>query len=314
MDRPRVNLLVSCSSRKTRPVSERLRLGSVAGTGATRVRTWVRRLSSTHEESLAAQALYAGDHWAVARSCCSSITSSWETNLWVSSAGYGLITADAPIAPYSATFSAGHTDSVSPRKSTHLLQEWWRDIGTWEGPQPGVVRSIEDLALESPGDPLVVAASSDYLAAMEQDILRARSRLDSPDLLLVISPRMSRRSPLAANLVPADARFQQVVGGALASLNVRVARFLLEHSAGDELRYSKVVRELPRLLPADPPPSKVRRRPSPDEEVAAFIGQKRRESSECSRTRLLTLFRASGHACEQSRFADIYNEVEGQER
>ena len=45
--------------------------------------------------------------------------------------------------------------------------------------------------------------------------------------------------------------------------------------------------------------------------MAAFIRQQRRELSECSRTRLLTLFRASGHACEQSRFADIYNRSRG---
>ena len=203
MDRPRVNLLVSCSGRKTRPVSEHLRLGSLVNADATtRVRTWVDRLSSVQEGKLAALALYAGDHWAVAKSCSSSEAFRGGANLWVASAGYGLMRADAPVAPYSATFSPGHADSVSPRKSTRLLQEWWRDVGAWDGPEPGTARSVEDLVLESPSDPLVVAASSDYLAAMERDILRARRHLESPELLLLISPRMSRRSPLVANVVP----------------------------------------------------------------------------------------------------------------
>jgi hypothetical protein len=183
----------------------------------------------------------------------------------------------------------------------------------WEGPEPGTARSVEEVALASPKTPLMVAASSDYLVAMEQDLLRARSRLESPELLLLISPRMSRESPLTTNLLPADGRLQPAVKGSLTSLNVRIARLLLQDSNRDELRYSSAAARLSRLLSTCTLQSKVRRRPSTDEEVAAFIRHKRNELPKSSRTRLLTLFRASGHACEQSRFASIYNEVEGQD-
>lgn len=316
MNRPITNLIVSCSNRKTRAVPASRRLGCLpAGDAGTRSQAWLQYLTAPLGERVKALSLYAGDHWSVAKSCLSSLSGAWATDLWVCSAGYGLIPADAPIAAYSATFSSGQADSVSVRRSTAYLQQWWHEIALWEGPQPGSPRSLESLAAQSPSRPFIVAASVEYLYAMEQDLLRARSRLETPDLLLIISPRMPAASPLSVNLLPVNASFQGIVGGSLGSLNVRVARSLLERFGEGELRYSRVADELAGLLVQSNSFSQPARTPCKDEEVAAFITQELTAQPGLSRSSLLAALRASGRACEQSRFAGIYRrEVEGWER
>src|SRR5687767_8920356 len=64
-----INVVVTCTKRKTRPVPLRLRLRSVNAQGAGgRVTQWVHRLESVAAQHVTATALYAGDQWQVAKS------------------------------------------------------------------------------------------------------------------------------------------------------------------------------------------------------------------------------------------------------
>ena len=71
-----------------------------------RCRMWTTRLEDDTVAPIAAHDLYCGDHWAVAKGLAAGAQSR-RVELWVASAGYGLVPASAPLKPYAATFTPG---------------------------------------------------------------------------------------------------------------------------------------------------------------------------------------------------------------
>src|SRR5262249_43525449 len=145
--------------------------------------------------------------------------------IWVCSAGYGLIGLDSTIAPYAATFSPGHPDSVvsqgCPRQ--RALPAWWTALARWKGPKPAGPRTIARVAEEHPADFLPVALSAHYMTAVAEDVQAAARALQDRNQLAIISVGAGALPLLADWRLPCEASLQEGTGGALASLNVRLA-------------------------------------------------------------------------------------------
>lgn len=313
-----VNLVVSCTSRKKSVPSRDLRLRTLAGEQLPKgLQQWLARLAKDDAPGQRASDLYAGDHWRVAQAIpVESADRDLAVRLWVSSAGYGLLPDSELIRPYSATFSPGHADSVavlapsSPGDS--VGPAWWTGLSTRPRPS-GVPRTIADLASAEPRVPIVVVASEAYITAMSSDLLEAAATLASGDLLSMVSIGATERrlGQLQAHLLPADARFEAVVGGIRAALNARLARFLFRRlPRGATASKGLLSRMLARAATELPPLRHFQRERVSDDEVRKFIERGWR-STRSSKTVLLRRFRASGAACEQRRFSSIFNEVAG---
>lgn len=313
-----VNIVVTCAKRKTQPAVPELTLGSVSGrTVEERGRKWLLRLRSTRAEQVAAEELYAGEHWGIARSLAGlTLADRYGVRLWICSAGYGLLSPASRVSGYSATFAAGQPDSVDrglrgiePRQARRV---WWHLLSQWEGPEPVNPRSISQLALDQPRFPLLVVISEVYLHALADDLREAVHSLAEPELLSILSAGGSTEDELADHLLPCDARLQSLVGGARHSLNVRVARKVLGE-LGHKPPTLPVLRDcLARLLASLPmaPPS--RRISLADGELKRYITAALRQDSRRRPTPLLQQLRAEGYACEHSRFSDLFQEVSGQ--
>src|SRR5439155_12201897 len=163
-----LNLVVTCSDRKTRPVPRSRMLRSVSAPSIdNRVQRWIETLEHGSEEGLPAVDLYAGDHWAVVRSL-ETVASGrgLDARIWVASAGYGLIPLRGLVRSYSATFASGHPDSVATGRGDHrrgLAQRWWAALSLWRRGGAGTPRSLRELATQEPTGVLLVAASPNYL-------------------------------------------------------------------------------------------------------------------------------------------------------
>jgi len=264
-----------------------------------------------------ASELYAGDQWLIAKSLPDVARGNGlEANLWVCSAGYGLIPASAMIHPYSATFSASHPDSVrrlDPGAGA-VISAWWDRLMEWRGPMPGSCRSLAELARTHPSRPILMVASPVYLGAMRGDLEAAASALESPDLLTIVSAGSERRGRLAGNILPCDSRLQPALGGALMSLNVRVARKLLAEAGQWPPRCHELAVELERLLDRQPDRTVYRRSTMTDAQVRAFIRDQLKRDYSARPTPLLRLLRDLGRACEQKRFRSIFESVRGNDR
>lgn len=301
MCRRPVHIVVACANRKRQAVPAALQLRRTPGVRqTTRASRWLQRLTTAATETLPAEDLYAGEHWDIARSLPTLATGFSRTTLWVASAGWGLIPADAPIRGYSATFTPGHLDSAAT--DTHGAQQWWQALATWPGPTPGSPRSLTGLVAEHPRDRVIIVLSKAYLTACETD-LRAALAMSKPGQVSILATGLTPRPDLTQWHLPADARLQHVVGGTRGALNVRIAANLLAAGLSD---HAAMHDRLDKQLAAAPALTVYERRRLTDEDVLAFIHARRASDPTVSRTRLLRELRASGRACEQARFADLF--------
>jgi hypothetical protein len=308
-----VHFVVPCSHRKRRDISDGLRLRSFARTPQSRLlRSWVRALEAAPVSSVPATDLYGGEHWQVALDLPrQAAMAGVGADLWVLSAGYGLLSAEQHLKPYSATFTPGHPDSAT--RSSHdarsaELQEWWTGL-TVANPLRAEQSSLAALADSDPTSSIIVAASRYYLEACELDLLLAASRLANPDQLIILSTSLSQTSALWEYAIPIDARLQHVVGGTRVALNTRAAAVAVSAINGEGPLRSTAAPLMKRLLDSQPPPRRFDRRQLADTEVKAWIEAELALKPGTSRTRLLQILRSRGMACEQQRFGRLYGEV-----
>lgn len=315
-----IHIVTTCTDRKRVPVTDDRRLREVEeGSPRERAQAWWRRLEvSPALVPTPPRYLYAGEHWTAALQLPEALPRARErVQPWVASAGYGLVGWDAPLKSYSATFAAGMEDSVvgplgEGQSRGALLEEWWEEISSFPGPEPGQPRSIEVLARRESTCTIVVVASPDYVRAMQRDLLTARDLLGQPQRLIVVSngTKLSS-SPLAEQLVPVDARARSVVGGTMQGLNARVALRLFEDLA-DEPLTAPALQTLYEAMTRDAKkPQRPKGEPMTDDQVIAFIKAELAADPDAKQTRLLRKLRDSKRSCEQARFRGLYKQVTG---
>jgi hypothetical protein len=305
-----VHLVVTCSNRKTAAVPADLRIASVAGENVRdRFTAWTSRLERTPSAKLAALDLYSGEHWQVARSLPDIAQSAGNpVKLWVCSAGYGLVPADALLSPYSATFARGHADSVT--QTADEARAWWRMQSTWSGPAPGSPRSLADLAALEPDSLIIAALSATYLASCGDDVVAAACKLDAQENMTLVSAGTSPRGVFADVLCPVDGDLRGALGGTLMALNVRAVGHILASLTTETPTRTAARKVIAQLSAATAPIVRPRREPASDQEIRGLIAERLR-AAPASCTSMLRQFRSEGRACEQSRFARLYAEAKG---
>lgn len=314
MDSP-LHIIVTCTNRKRAPVAPHLHLRDVVGEGVeVRHGEWLRRLADGPGPSVSACDLYCGGHWSVVRDLASrACRLPCPVEIWVISAGYGLVPWASELRPYAATFSPGHADSVSmsrdPLSRKKDLERWWALMGNWEGPSPGEPRRLAQVVERNPGARVLVVASPAYIRPMLSDLECAARLLHDPDNLSVLSGGLDSLGPLTTAIIPCSARARDLLGGALTSLNVRFAVRAVEELGGAVGSRRRLVSWAEEFLPRCRPMPMPQRRKMSDSEVRAHILRGLSADGITSCTRLHRELRSAGWACEQGRFRAIFDAV-----
>lgn len=227
-------VLTACTSRKTQPVSDGLRLRGIPRGPLDEVgRAWTQAVNAA-APVCTAQALYAGrDYLRLARQA-------GPHRLHVVSAGLGLLAPDTPVPSYDATVAAGVEDSVfarvlgkaSPRAWFTMLQARSR-------------YAIPMGALA--GDGLVLAAlPARYLAMVADDLVR----LGPERLRLFTGAHRDVPDALRGSLMPYDGLLADVPGynGPLVGFAERALSHFLDTiqpalPTGDRLGHQSAVRD-----------------------------------------------------------------------
>lgn len=295
-----IQVVVSCTDRKSIPPSPWLRASSLPSTSVEeRLETWLDRLGRA-ADSTSARSLYQGEHWAVAR----DLDSRGVANVWVASAGFGLVAIDAQMTAYQATFARGVAESVllpeSPVSADEQRSFWW--AGVQESACNGRA-TIAQLIAEGP---VVVAASKPYLTAMARELVDAASLEGAR---LVVSTTGEVPFGLREFKTPADGRVRNVLGGSMQAVNVRLAAALVESLAEEEFSLAAADHVTAKIMASAPPLNRFERRQLTDAEVKEFIRQFIIKDAGQSRSSMLRHLRNAGLACEQGRFRDLYNAV-----
>jgi hypothetical protein len=299
----RVRVVVACTSRKTLPVPAGSRVGSLSGDLVSRASTWP-KVRDGSSKAVAAVDLYAGEHWQVAASIPSRAPKGWDVHLWVASAGYGLVSADSFVHPYSATFGAGQADSVvRPSDNVpHSLgaQTWWHHLT--KGRRSKEPRTLAALASEEPDAPILFVGSPAYLNAVALDLQQARVNLLSQDLLTIVCCGQEGDD---ANVLPGDARLSHLLGGSRVSLNARLGAYVVETARHHSFMFGRVSRIVGDVLEQQPALKTFHRKTLSDSEILRFIARQP-SCDNRSHTALLRRLRDEGYACEQNRFRELF--------
>lgn len=301
-------IVVTCSNRKAAEPIEALRARSLPSLDTSgRVQAWVERLATTDSLALPARDLYKGEHWQVALSLPLLGRQLAETcELWVCSAGYGLVSADARLKPYAASFAARDRDAVA--RTEEQAGAWWRKLTELQRAPGAESASLTGLAQRWPDATFMVVGSAAYLGPMAGDLLAAVRELSDPASFWLLSCGVNGTGPLTHLVLPGDARLQHEVGGTRQALNVRVAEWILSAAVDLGILDRRTVeKNLSNLLERLPEVPTYGRKPSSDHEIKRFV----RQNPGVSRTALLREFRDLGMACEQGRFKRIYDESRG---
>lgn len=314
MQQPKLIILTNCSERK-RGNQQALRLRDFEGDLPTRTKLWCSGLEHSELSRTPAIDLYQGDHWASILSLVRVAEQvGWETELWIASAGYGLIPAKAGIVPYAATFGSGHPDSVWRRSEPNAKESgkaWWQALRQWKGPCKGEPRSLKDLANRRPSSRWLAAMSPSYLNAISLDLMKAKSCMEDPEGLILVSGKPGPRDlSLIPNWIPTQDKCRLSLGGSCNSLNARIGAKLLRRFSPERWSAPIVQPEAGLWMAGLDPMDRLNRSRISDEEAIVFIQMALVKNPMASHTNLLRQLRAKGTACEQGRFRGLFQDVQ----
>jgi queuine/archaeosine tRNA-ribosyltransferase len=265
--------------------------------------------------------LYKGPLWTASLKTWGIINGrSEDAQLWILSAGHGLINSKDKIIPYDVTFQdprdgvpsvltriVTEVDSETKRKA---LQAWWHLLIKSKSKTPV---SLEELIGGAGNDDyFLVILSKDYLDATFIDLEKALKAVRYPEQIAIISNNVN--DPLAKRLKPnwlyADSRFVNLQGSNNTLVNAKIAWEVLWHMFQEREglawwsveNFNNYLHHLSADLPS---PKRPIREPSTDAQVEQFI-RTELEQRETPFSRLHRKYRDSGRACEYTRFRGLY--------
>lgn len=239
-----------------------------------------------------------GDHWSAAcKAYMLAKRYSSRAELWVISAGYGLIESSKAIKPYSATFANGSGDSVwrgaQDGDRQECLQAWWRTL-----PHDATLPEL----LESDNGTVVIAAGAPYLTPLATDLANVVENDLSGDRVSIISAGTRAHG----SLLPISGRFRAGVGGTDGALNARLLAILAADGSEHRFRRAAMSATVAQMAARIPATKRNVGEAVTDEQVMREINLIRRRNPSVSRTGALRALRHSGVACEQARFASLW--------
>lgn len=294
-------LVVGCVEIKTVAPEVRLRDAGVPGAGCLedRFKRWaarVRAVPAKHRMRL--RDLYRGVAWSAIRSIDTGRT---DLDVWVVSAGLGLVPLRLDAPSYGATFSSGAPDSVG--RSREEGRRWWGLLteNSPLGDSRSGVRSLRDLARHYPS--VVIALSASYLDATRDDVLAAMER-GRQVTLVSVGDNSARFAGDQAVRLPVGAR--TVVGGTLVSLLSRSLSLAFSDVPDGKANARELQRRLDFISECSPSLDQPVRKPLTDARVRGKLEELWSSDSQLSASAALARLRAQGFACEAKRFRRIF--------
>ncbi|PKH01379.1 hypothetical protein CXF72_17050 [Psychromonas sp. MB-3u-54] len=302
----KVNLITNCTNLKKSNIQDKTQLNSLVTKFDSQkiVSSWLKRLNNALQKFPAKQ-VYAGDHWKIAKSVKNP-----NVELWVLSAGYGLIHSSSMITAYDATFSKESDNSIHHTGLSN--NEWWRLIHQIRDKVQFGCGSLSSLVKDNGADKFFIAASPAYLKVIEEELLELIStgKLTTENLFIV-SSKCNLNIKLKPFFLESSANFSSTLKGGRVSLNIRLAKHLLENSNDCNIdkqtvfnRYNSLKNNSQKLVIHQ-------RNKLSDEEVISFIKDELQVNKHVnmSASKLLIKLRSQNLACEQKRFSRLFKET-----
>jgi hypothetical protein len=305
MSRP-LTIVVTCTNRKSVLPAPVLQVRTLRSPKVeTRAAEWSERIADFTGQRTPVRDLYCGEQWQHAMHIAIRAAGrGWTPEVYVASAGLGLLSIDEAVPSYAATFAPYEEDSVG--KSAPELQAWWRRLGNARRAAKLSPVDVADLVSARPDSDYLVVVSGAYLEGLEADLCAAVQYLNDPETLVIVSSGASAKSIIAKHIVSPPAKVQAILGGARQALNVRVGGWLLSELGPERFDVGSAASAVKKLAGEAPELVKFDRKELDDDAVTAFIQAWADTEVAPTASRLLRVLRDRGFACEQKRFGRLF--------
>ncbi|MBB6055492.1 hypothetical protein [Tolumonas osonensis] len=307
----RINLITSCTNSKKRGSNAPLRLSHIKDHVTNLDRLAKKWLTNVHDElsnsgGYSVTSMYRGSHW------FNAIKASNQSNidLWVISAGLGLLHCDDKIINYQATFSSGYDDSIPKYEFTSVVsnQKWWSCLCdmTTNITHPNSISSL----METRRDELfIIAASNQYIEAVFLDLINGMKHLNSPESqLVVITSGKLKVNELDKCLLFSESKLKKWLGCNMVSLNICLANRLIEFcrnsTTNDFILSKKIISNEINNVAVKEERKTIK---CTDDEILEYIAMIKKFVPDISASNCLKNFRQMGNSSEERRFRNLFN-------
>ena len=230
--------------------------------------------------------------------------------LTVISAGYGLVSEQEEIAPYSLTVVPGNTDSIARKvpRSEWAPNAWWRTLGE---NTPAKINLRTYFEKREP-DLILISLSAGY-AYLLQDEFQDLTPDQKLRLRIFCAADSSVVLPTVVdNVMPYDARLDgpdSPIRGTMSDFSGRALHHYARRVRDGIIRGTDLSEDRADLMTLTKDwgyPYRPRRKRQTDGEIITFILRNWSRTG-VSTSASLRLLRESGYACEQGRFRDLFN-------
>jgi len=303
-----IRLITTCTNGKNSEVNNILDLSQYYS-GQTSAKILINSWCNAINEALAtskttcAENLYKGGHWSTAR----AILKQHPVDLWILSAGLGLLHYKDQVVPYKATFAVGYKESIPLYSQEYVGKSfhrtWWKEITNKSFFKFRHPTSIKELMENNNKDFFIICGSPDYINAIELDVINGLGYLvdAKKQLLIITSSKISDR--LTGYLFKTNKNMAQWLGCNMLMLNISMAKYIIKEFTSKTLdnlsELSLRLTDELKKLPEREVKKGIRRNP---DEVRSFILELIRQNPGLSATNALREFRDSGNSFEEKRF------------
>jgi len=294
-------VLTSCTSRKRgREECLRLTTSHIGRDLRETAGRWIQALAE-REQLSPALSRYLGRSIAEAKLAASFL----DAQMYVASAGMGLISGESLIPQYDLTVS-GNNSALQTVLDRHgaTTSQWWDAVCPTGG--------ISELLAKNSQTLILAALPASYISMIAQDLMRS----DPHDLsrLRIFTSRAGFDAlppVLAKNVMPYDERLESIPGcaGTRADFPQRALRHFVTQVGGHLLDVESGRLKINQLLSTYKAPQSIARQRASDDHIKKLIDKQWATASGKGSTLLRFLRDVEFVACEQSRFARLWHEV-----
>ena len=306
----KIALITTCTNRKRKKPKTALCASSLPkGNLQATLSKWENHLNSD-QFKVPAKDLYCGRGFSEVLKTISKNN----LELWVISAGVGLVSGSLQIPPYSLTVTPSNKDTIqakiSPKEQFHPAR-WWSNINI---KLHGTPTPIHDLIIEHTDTYFIISLSNTYLGLISEDLFLLQGEHRKRIRLTGLCSPESLPIPFKQLWMPYDYRFdgpQSPNSGTRADFHQRVTRhFIEEIFINNSLSSPQVHADtVSKILAPMSPPKKTKRTSLSNEDIIKIIID-RWDDAKGSGSRMLKILRHEENvACEQGRFADLYRQI-----
>ncbi|MGB6328540.1 MAG: hypothetical protein WBF48_06405 [Halarcobacter sp.] len=259
---------------------------------------WNKTLSNNSSKKIIAKNMYKGIGWNAFLDSEINFSKKFNTELLISSAGYGLIKADDEIVSYGITFAKAQEDSIHNFNSNNSSSIWWDSINKFD---------LDNLNKEAF---IFIVVPYEYLIAMENTINKLIELFGKKVFILNVTKQKLPTS-YANNILKFDTRFNTFQTGTLTSIIQRCMKWLSNEIINNELTIEQVSLQkyINDFLSKHNTYSVEKRIQQTDEEVITLISGHIQNDNIKSASKGLKKLRSIGFACEQKRYGQLFKQT-----